>query len=248
MGGRVFHLQIALSFGPAVIALALHGTAYYIAMSVFSAIFLLALMQISANLHRIFMQALVAREREAALAGQFDTALNNMPHGLCMFSVDGQLAVMNHRFREMMNLSDEFVQSGASAPAIIAACVSAGSIPEASGRMIPAEIEHTRARDMITNDRPDEARTARCRGYSSQWPMAARWCCSRTSPSGATRSEKDQPSGALRRAHRAAEPSQFPRRSVGCSPAIRCDAATALAVRRSRPVQASQRHARPSVR
>jgi diguanylate cyclase (GGDEF)-like protein len=153
----VFHLQIALSFGPAVIALALHGTAYYIAMSVFSAIFLLALMQISANLHRIFMQALVAREREAALAGQFDTALNNMPHGLCMFSVDGQLAVMNHRFREMMNLSDEFVQSGASAPAIIAACVSAGSIPEASGRMILAEIEHTRARDMITND-PDEAR------------------------------------------------------------------------------------------
>ena len=103
------------------------------------------------------MQALVAREREAALAGQFDTALNNMPHGLCMFSVDGQLAVMNHRFREMMNLSDEFVQSGASAPDIIAACVSAGSIPEASGRMILAEIEHTQARDMITTD-PDEAR------------------------------------------------------------------------------------------
>ena len=35
---------------------------------------------------RIFVQALVAREREAALAGQFDTALNNMPHGLCMFA------------------------------------------------------------------------------------------------------------------------------------------------------------------
>ena len=37
------------------------------------------------RLQRIFVRALVAHEREAALANQFDTALNNMPHGLCMF-------------------------------------------------------------------------------------------------------------------------------------------------------------------
>ncbi len=153
----VFHLQIALSFGPTVIALALRGTPYYMAMSVFSAVFLLALVQISANLHRIFMQALVARERESALAGQFDTALNNMPHGLCMFRVGGQLAVMNHRFSEMMELSDELVQSGASAPDIIAACVSSGSISAASGEMILAEIQNSQAKDIITAD-PDAAR------------------------------------------------------------------------------------------
>jgi diguanylate cyclase (GGDEF)-like protein len=165
----VFHLQIALSFGPTVIALALRGTPYYIAMSVFSAVFLLALVQISANLHRIFMQALVAREREAALAGQFDTALNNMPHGLCMFRVDGQLAVMNHRFSEMMSLSDDLVHRGASAPHIVAACVSAGSISVASGKMILSEIENSQARDIITTD-PDVAR-----GRSLSWtfqPMA----------------------------------------------------------------------------
>jgi diguanylate cyclase (GGDEF)-like protein len=153
----VFHLQIALSFGPTVIALALRGTPYYIAMSVFSAVFVLALVQISANLHRIFMQALVAREREAALAGQFDTALNNMPHGLCMFRVGGQLAVMNHRFSEMMELSDDLVQSGASAPDIIAACVSAGSISAASGEMILAEIRNSQAKDIVTAD-PDAVR------------------------------------------------------------------------------------------
>jgi PAS domain-containing protein len=80
------------------------------------------------------MQSLIAREREAALAGQFDTALNNMPHGLCMFRVDGQLAVMNHRFSEIMNLSEDLARGDASAPDIIAACVSAGSISAASGR------------------------------------------------------------------------------------------------------------------
>jgi hypothetical protein len=40
---------------------------------------------------------------------------------------------MNHRFSEMMSLSDDLVQRGASAPDIISACVSAGSISAASG-------------------------------------------------------------------------------------------------------------------
>src|SRR5664279_3305099 len=144
----IFRLQAVLMFGPTVIALALYGTPYYIAMSGVCAVFLVAVMQLSANLHRIFMRAVMAREREAALAGQFDTALNNMPHGLCMFRADGRLAVMNRRFSEMMNLSDDFVQRGAGAPGIVAACVSAGSISTMSGRMILAEIENSQARDI----------------------------------------------------------------------------------------------------
>ena len=165
----IFHLQAVLMFGPAVIALALRGTPYYIAMSVVSAAFLLAIMQLSANLHRIFMRAVVAREREAALAGQFDTALNNMPHGLCMFRADGRLAVMNHRFSEMMELPDDFVERGLSASDIVDACVQAGSISAASGKIILSEIEDSRARDVITTD-PDPAR-----GRSLSWtfqPMA----------------------------------------------------------------------------
>ena len=102
----IFHVQIALACGPTAIALALRGTPYYIGMAVVSAVFFLALKQISTDLQRIFVRAHIAREREAALADQFDTALNNMPHGLCMFGADGRLAVMNHRFSEMMELSD----------------------------------------------------------------------------------------------------------------------------------------------
>ena len=165
----IFQLQVALCFGPTVVALALRGTPYYIAMSVVCAAFILALIQISANLHRIFMQALIAREREAALAGQFDTALNNMPHGLCMFAADGRLAVMNHRFSEMMNLSDDLVHRGANAGDIVAASISAGSITAASGNMILSEIGNTQARDIITTD-PDADR-----GRSLSWtfqPMA----------------------------------------------------------------------------
>ena len=165
----IFRLQAVLMFGPVVVALALYGTPYYIAMSGVCAAFLMAVMQLSANLHKIFMRAVMAREREAALAGQFDTALNNMPHGLCMFGADGRLAVMNHRFSEMMNVSDDFVHRGANAADIVAACVGAGSISTTSGRIILAEIANSQARDIITTD-PDVGR-----GRSLSWtfqPMA----------------------------------------------------------------------------
>lgn len=153
----IFRLQAALIFGPPVAALALRGTPYYVAMSVVSAAFLFAVLQLSANLHRIFLRAVVAREREAALAGQFDTALNNMPHGLCMFRGDGQLAVMNHRFGEMMDLPENLVQGGTRARDVIAACVEAGSISAASGELIIADIKTSQPKEIITSD-PDPQR------------------------------------------------------------------------------------------
>jgi len=165
----IFQLQVTLIFGPTVLALALRGTPYYVAMSVVSAVFLVTLMRISATLHRIFMGAIVAREREAALAGQFDTALNNMPHGLCMFRANGQLAVVNHRFSEMMSLSDDLIHRGASASDIIAACITSHSISATSGKMILSEIVNAQAGDMVTTD------TDATRGRSLSWtfqPMA----------------------------------------------------------------------------
>ena len=68
------------------------------------------------DLHRILMRAVVAGETQAALADQFDTALNNMPHGLCMFGADGRLAVINNRFSEMMNLPEDVVLRRQRAP------------------------------------------------------------------------------------------------------------------------------------
>jgi diguanylate cyclase (GGDEF)-like protein len=71
-----------------------------------------------------------------------------------MFRADGRLAVMNHRFSKMMNLSDDFVQRGANVSDICAACVAAGTMSEASARLILQEVEYSRASDIITTD-PD---------------------------------------------------------------------------------------------
>jgi diguanylate cyclase (GGDEF)-like protein len=166
---KLLQLHVLFACGPMSLALALHGGFYYIGLAVLLVLFFFGLKGINLSLHAIFVKALTSSFREAALAGQFDSALNNMPHGLCMFRADGRLAVMNHRFSEMMNLSDYLVQRGADACDIIDACVAAGSISAASGKMILAEIENTRTRDMITTD-PDPVR-----GRSMSWtfqPMA----------------------------------------------------------------------------
>ena len=174
-GGRtygrpwIFHVQMLLACGPLTVALALYGSPYYFGMAVLNVLFFLALKHISTSLQKIFVRALVAREREAALASQFDTALNNMPHGLCMFRADGRLAVVNHRFTAMMNLRDDLVHRGAGAPDIVDACVSAGSLSAASGTMILSEIGNSQAKDIITTD--SSAASGRSVAWTFQ-PMA----------------------------------------------------------------------------
>ncbi len=166
---KLIQLHILFACGPMSLALAAHGGVYYIGLSVLLVLFFIGLKHLNIGLNAMFVNALTSSFREAALAGQFDTALNNMPHGLCMFAADGHLAVMNHRFSEMMNLSDDLVHSGASAPDIVAACVSAGSISDASARIILSEIENSQAKDVITTD-PDPVR-ARSLSWTFQ-PMA----------------------------------------------------------------------------
>jgi diguanylate cyclase (GGDEF)-like protein len=154
---KIIQNHILLACGPMSVALVMHGGLYYYGLAALLGLFFFSLKGINLSVHEIFVKALTSSFREAALAGQFDTALNNMPHGLCMFRSDGRLAVMNHRFSEMMNLSEDLVQRDANAADIIDACVVAGSISAVSGKMILAEIEDTRARDMITTD-PDPVR------------------------------------------------------------------------------------------
>ncbi|MDI1262431.1 MAG: EAL domain-containing protein [bacterium] len=166
---KLIQYHILLACGPMSLALALHANFFYVMLAVLLALFFVGLKGINLSLHAIFVKALTSSFREAALAGQFDTALNNMPHGLCMFRADGRLAVMNHRFSEMMNLSDDLIQRGASAHDIVAACVVSNSISATSGKMILSEIENTQAGDVITTD-PDASR-----GRSLSWtfqPMA----------------------------------------------------------------------------
>jgi diguanylate cyclase (GGDEF)-like protein len=161
----IFHVQMALAWGPLTLAMAFHGSSYYFGLALLYVVFFLGFKQLSSNLQKMFVRALIGQEREAALAQQFDTALNNMPHGLCMFGADGRLAVINHSFNKMLDLPDGKVQRGATASDIMEACVAGGSMSTASAKMIVSEIENGLVGNIVTTD-PDILR-----GRSLSWTL-----------------------------------------------------------------------------
>ena len=165
----IIQRHIVLACGPLALALILHGDSYYCGLGFLLALFFVGLKYINLSLNSIFVGALTSSMREAALATRFDTALNNMPHGLCMFTTDGNLAVMNRRFGEMMKLPADFAHLRLGSTGIFTACVDAGSISDANAKMILSEIRNPQAKGIITTD-PDAAR-----GRSLSWafqPMA----------------------------------------------------------------------------
>ncbi|KQW21175.1 diguanylate cyclase [Afipia sp. Root123D2] len=148
----IAQLQVLLACGPMSIALMLHGDAYYIGFAFLNVLFFIGLKRISLSLQQIYVKALVATEHAASLADQFDTALNNMPNGLCMFAKDGHLAVVNNRFTEMMCLCNDLVPRGVTAHDLMSACVSANTLSFASAKAIVAEIQGGRAAEITTID------------------------------------------------------------------------------------------------
>ncbi len=148
----IIQRHIFLACAPLSLGLALYGDRYYAGIAFLLVLFFIGLKYINLNLHEIFVTALVSTEREAAIASQFDTALNNMPNGLCMFGADGRLAVINSCFSDMLRVSSDLVNRGASVQEVAAACVVAGTLSAPSAHAIVAEIEGSNAANITTFD------------------------------------------------------------------------------------------------
>lgn len=148
----IIQRHILLTSAPMSLGLALNGDIYYAGLAFLLVLFFIGLKYINLNLHRIFVKALTATEREAAIAAQFDTALNNMPNGLCMFGADGRLAVMNNCFATMLKVSSDLVERGANVGEVASACVTAGTLSSTSAEGIVSEIEAHHSADLTTTD------------------------------------------------------------------------------------------------
>ncbi|MGO4712415.1 putative bifunctional diguanylate cyclase/phosphodiesterase [Bradyrhizobium sp. 2TAF24] len=148
----IAQLQIILACGPMSLALLLHGDVYYVGFAFLNLLFFIGLRRITLSLQQVYVKALVASERVTSIAGQFDTALNNMPNGLCMFGPDGRLAVMNNCFTDMLRVSSELVHRGATVRELAAASIVAKTLSAPSANAIVAEIEASRAGNITTFD------------------------------------------------------------------------------------------------
>mgnify|MGYP001120603273 CR=1 FL=1 len=158
----IVQLHILLACGPMSVALMIHGDFYYVGLGTLLVLFFIGLKQINLSLHSIFVKALVASESEAALAAQFDTALNNMPNGLYMINADGHVAVVNRAFTEMMKLNKDIVHGDTTVRDIVSTAIEAKTLSQASADAIVAEVSTSRAGEIVTIDVNSSGERALC--------------------------------------------------------------------------------------
>jgi len=130
--------QIVCAGIPMTLALISVGGAYYTIFAFVLVPFFAALKFISDRLRRVLLDAVIAGRDVSLLAQRFDTALNNMPHGLCMFDAGRHVAVANRRLSDLLGAPADIVGRRASPRALLLACAENGALSSVSAdRLVP---------------------------------------------------------------------------------------------------------------
>jgi diguanylate cyclase (GGDEF)-like protein len=139
-GSRLLvNAQLVCAGVPMTAALFITGDLYFVVFGCVLVPFFVSLKSVADRLRRTLLDAVVATRDVTLLAGRFDTALNNMPHGLCMFDPNQRLVVSNKRIEEMLHVSG--VSRGASLRHLLQGCVAAGTLNEATMERLLSDLE-----------------------------------------------------------------------------------------------------------
>ena len=113
---------------PLSAALLVEGGFYYTILGLVLLPFFAALKFISDRLRRVLLDAVIANRDMSLLAKRFDTALNNMPHGLCMFDANMRLVVSNNRLTELLGGPPGADRKGETLRELVREWVEAGTV------------------------------------------------------------------------------------------------------------------------
>ncbi|MCR4283518.1 MAG: EAL domain-containing protein, partial [Bauldia sp.] len=114
---------------------------YYSIFAFLLGAFFVSLKFISDRLRRTLLDAVVSARDVAILATRFDTALNNMPHGLVMFDADKRLVVTNKRLHDIFGVPLGPDRKGQTVRELILDWVEAGAILRSEAERLAADIE-----------------------------------------------------------------------------------------------------------
>jgi diguanylate cyclase (GGDEF)-like protein/PAS domain S-box-containing protein len=127
---RFVIVQILCTWAPITAALVFYGSVYH---WIFAALLIpsfLGIKLIAERLRRTLLDAVVTSRDMSLLAKRFDTALNNMPHGLCMFDSKRRVVVANRKLNQQLGLAPDFELKGSTARNLVASAVKAGLVSE----------------------------------------------------------------------------------------------------------------------
>lgn len=139
---RLVMAQILCAGVPLAISIVSVGNVYYILFGLVLLVpFFISLKFISDRLRRTLLDAVIATRDMTKLATRFDTALNNMPHGLCMFDADRRLLVANKRLIELLDLPPGLSINGMTARQLMTESVGTGKAPNLDVEMFISDFE-----------------------------------------------------------------------------------------------------------
>jgi diguanylate cyclase (GGDEF)-like protein len=165
----IVNLQFLTAVGPLALALLLHGDRFYAGLGLMSIFFFAGLRGICFTLYETILKALMATRDMSALASRFDTALNNMPHGLCMIDKESKIVVSNSRLSEILGIESILAQKDSTIWELLYKCVQIGLITEYGAERIALQFEMHLA-DRSTGHIVSEAEDGRTFAFTFQ-PM-----------------------------------------------------------------------------
>ncbi len=139
---RFVIVQILCAWVPMTAALILFGNLYHWLFAALLIPFFLTLKLIAERLRRTLLDAVVTSRDMSLLANRFDTALNNMPHGLCMFDTQRLVVVANQKLNELLGLEPGFELKGLTIRELVDRIVEARSLGECEANRL---IDHLHA-------------------------------------------------------------------------------------------------------
>ena len=123
---RFVVIQILCTWAPMTVALILYGNVFHWIFAVLLVPTFLGTKLIADRLRRTLLDAVVTTHDMSLLANRFDTALNNMPHGLCMFDSTRRIVVANQKLKLQLGLPPDFELRGSKGRELVETIVNAG--------------------------------------------------------------------------------------------------------------------------
>ena len=137
---RFVVIQILCTWAPMTAALILYGNVFYWIFAVLLVPTFLGTKLIADRLRRTLLDAVVTTHDMSLLAKRFDTALNNMPHGLCMFDSKRHIVVVNRKFNELLGLEPGFELRGLTIDELVDRIVKTGSLADSPAQSLIAHL------------------------------------------------------------------------------------------------------------
>ncbi|MFO1185088.1 MAG: EAL domain-containing protein [Bauldia sp.] len=137
---RLVVAQLTATCIPMTLAFLSTRDVYYAVYAILFMAFFLSLNKISDRLRDQLFSAVIATRDVTLLAKRFDTALNNMPHGLAMFDASHRLVVANGRLSALLSLPTA-ERKGMSARQLLLDAATAKGIARADAERTITEFE-----------------------------------------------------------------------------------------------------------